>query len=80
MAKTSEIREHMEVIASCGKHVGVVDQVDGDRIKLTKNDPEASKEHHYIPVGWVGRVDRQVHLTKNSEDVFENWQHEPVIS
>ena len=80
MANRSAIREHMEVIASCGKHVGEVDCVDGNRIKLTKNDPEASEEHHYIPLEWVEQVDSHVHLAKNSEEVFEKWQHEPVIS
>ncbi len=37
------IREHMEVIGADGGHVGTVDKVEGDRIKLTKkDDPDGS--------------------------------------
>lgn len=76
MTNTSEIREHMEVIASCGKHVGEVDHVDGNTIKMTKNDPAAGGKHHFIPTEWVERVDQQVHLKKNSEEVFKDWKTE----
>ena len=31
----------MEIKSSDGKHVGTVDRVDGNRIKLTKSDPKA---------------------------------------
>ena len=36
MTNFSQIREHMEVIGADGVHVGAVDKVEGDRIKLTK--------------------------------------------
>ena len=42
MADASQIREHMEVIGADGVHVGTVDHVDGDRIKLTKADQARS--------------------------------------
>src|SRR6185369_16973840 len=32
----SDIREHMDVIASCGTKVGVVDHIEGGAVKLTK--------------------------------------------
>jgi hypothetical protein len=68
----------MEVIASCAKHVGKVDHVEGDSIKLTKNDPAAGGRHHFIPTEWVERVDKQLHLNKNSEEVFSGWRTEPM--
>jgi hypothetical protein len=34
----TEIKEHMEVIGADGVHVGTVDKVEGNRIKLTKAD------------------------------------------
>jgi hypothetical protein len=80
MNDTSEIREHMEIIASCGTHVGEVDHVEGNTIKMTKNDPAAGGKHHFVPVDWVERVDKHVHLTKNSEEVFMNWRTEPAIA
>ena len=55
-----EVKEHMEVIGADGVHVGTVDHVDGDRIKLTKADSgEGSHEghHHYISGGLVAEVE-----------------------
>ena len=51
----SEIRPHMEVVGSDGQHVGTVDAVEGDRIKLTKrDDPDGSgQHHHYLAIGTV---------------------------
>ena len=77
---TADIREHMEVIASCGKHVGVVDHVEGRSLKLTKNDPAAAGKHHFIPMDWVATVDQHVHLNKNSEETFRDWKAEPAVS
>ena len=36
MSGFEDIKEHMEVIGADGVHVGTVDHIDGDRIKLTK--------------------------------------------
>ena len=76
MADTSNIREHMEVIGADGVHVGTVDKVEGDRIKLTKKDSGAEIEgaegahaghHHYISTGLVAEVERdQVRLSANA--------------
>ena len=66
MTDTSNIREHMEVIGADGVHVGTVDRLEGDRIKLTKKDSGAQVEgasghheghHHYISVGLVAGVE-----------------------
>lgn len=74
----THIREHMDVIASCGKKVGQVDGVEAGSIKLTKNAPNAGGMHHYIPLDWVERVDEQVHLSKNSMETEMEWQAAPV--
>jgi hypothetical protein len=80
MADTSQIREHMEVIGADGVHVGTVDHLDGDRIKLTKNDSPSTQDgqggkHHYISVGLVAEVEGdQVRLSataQNAQDMFE---------
>ena len=67
------ITEHMDVIASCGKKVGVVDHVGGGAIKLTKKD-SPDGQHHFIPVGWVERVDSHVHLKKSSMETDQKWK------
>lgn len=61
MADSSGIQKHMEVRSADGSHVGTVDGVEGDRIKLTRND-SPDGEHHYVDLGSVERVDEHVHL------------------
>jgi hypothetical protein len=56
----SEIKEHMEVIGADGAHVGTVDKVEGNRIKLTKKDSGEGAHkghHHYIDRGLVAGVE-----------------------
>jgi len=72
-AGVAGIKERMDVIASCGKKVGVVDHVEGGAIKLTKND-SPDGQHHFIPVGWVEHVDKHVHLRKNSKETELAWK------
>lgn len=67
------IKTHMNVIASCGKEVGVVDAIEGSAIKLTRKD-SPDDQHHFIPVGWVERVDTHVHLKKNSKETEQGWK------
>ena len=62
-----QIREHMEVIGADGAHVGTVDHVDGDKIKLTKADSgEGSHEghHHYLPLSQIADIEgNQIRLS-----------------
>ena len=37
---TEQIKEHMEVVGSDGKHVGIVDKLEGERLKLTHHDSQ----------------------------------------
>ena len=66
-------KEHMDIIASCGKKLGVVAHVGGGAIKLTKQDSPDGK-HRFIPVEWVERVDSHVHLKKNSMEAEQYWK------
>ena len=73
MVTATDIREHMEVRAADGRHVGTVDHLDGEsRIKLTKSDADDGK-HHVIPIEWVDHVDAHVHLNRNADDVRRQW-------
>ena len=69
----ANVRERMDVIASCGKKIGVVDHIEGDSLKLTKND-SPDGQHHYIPSTWVDHVDSHVHLSKNSMEAEKGWK------
>ena len=70
MDHATQIAEHSPVIGSDGGHVGTVDKVDGDRIKLTKSDdPDGSgAHHHYISLSNVASVENgEVKLTMPAE-------------
>lgn len=65
-----DIREHMEVIGADGVHIGTVDRVEGDRIKLTRKDSgEGSHKghHHFVDMSLVAEVEGdKVRLSANS--------------
>ncbi|WP_337173627.1 DUF2171 domain-containing protein [Paludisphaera sp.] len=69
----ANIREHMDVLGSCGNKVGIVDHVEGDTIRLTKRE-SPDGQHHRIPISWVDRVDEHVHLNLNHKQAQEQWQ------
>ena len=79
MAGRDEIREHMEVIGADGVHLGIVDKVDGDRIKLTKADSgQGSHEghHHYISTGLVADVEGDTVRLSANADVAVTFEEE----
>lgn len=64
----SQIQEHMEVVGADGVHLGTVDSVVADRIKLTKADSGSHGDHHhYISGGLVAAIEgNQVRLSANA--------------
>ncbi|KZD24631.1 DUF2171 domain-containing protein [Tardiphaga robiniae] len=74
MSALSKIKEHMEIIGADGVHVGTVDKVEGNRIKLTKKDSgEGSHKghHHFIDGGLVAEVEGdKVRLSANGDVAF----------
>ena len=85
MSGFEDIREHMEVIGADGVHIGTVDKVEDNRIKLTRPDSGVGHEehHHFIPRGLVAEVEGdKVRLTARGDvvaDLFEQEQSgEPI--
>jgi hypothetical protein len=85
MSGFEDIREHMEVIGADGVHLGTVDRVEDNRIKLIRADSGVKHqgEHHYIPRGLVAEVEGdKVRLTARGDvvaDLFEQEQSgEPI--
>jgi hypothetical protein len=73
---TSNIREHMKVVGSDRQPVGTVDHVEGDRIKLTRSDPQSGGRHHYIPADWIDRVEGdQVCLRQSAQEACSQWMN-----
>ena len=62
MIDAAQITEHMEVIGADGVHVGTVDKIEGDRIKLTWKDSPQTEDgqggkHRYLSLGLVAEVE-----------------------
>ena len=72
----SRVNEHMDVVGSDGAHIGTVDKVRGDRILLTKSDPDAGGRHHSIPSRWIQNVDDKVTVRKTADEAKAHWRDE----
>jgi hypothetical protein len=79
VADIEDAREGMEVIGADGVHVGTIDRIEGDRIKLTKKDSgQGSHEghHHFLSKGLIAQVEgEQVRLSANA-DVAVSFEEE----
>lgn len=56
MFEKIRIKEHMEIVDAAGKHVGTVDEVEDERIKLTKSDA-MDDQHHFVPLDAVEKLE-----------------------
>ena len=79
MTDRPDIKDGMEVIGADGVHLGTVDRIEGDRIKLTRPDSgQGSHEghHHYLSIGLVAEVEGdRVRLSANA-DVAVQFEEE----
>jgi hypothetical protein len=75
-----EIREGMEVIGADGVHVGTIDRIEDDRIKLKRNDPGHSQahgdHHHYLSRGLIAEVEGEVVRLSANADVAVQFEEE----
>ena len=79
MSGFENIREHMEVIGADGVHIGTVDRVEENRIKLIRPDSGMGHEehHHFIPRGLVAEVEGdKVRLTARGDVVADLFEQE----
>ena len=70
MSQLENVREHMEVIGADDVHLGTVDRVEGERVKLTRADSGVAHQdhHHYIPGGLIAAVEGdRVRLSANAD-------------
>ena len=55
-ARLEQGGEHLQVKDMNGEHVGTVDHLDGEQIKLTRTD-SSDGQHHYLPLSQVESMD-----------------------
>ena len=74
---SDKVKENMEVIGADGVHVGTVDRIEGDRIKLTKAESGShSGHHHYISGGLVAEVEGDTVRLSANADVAVTFEEE----
>ena len=79
MADLSRIREHMDIIGADGVHLGTVDRIEGERIKMTTKDSGSThgEHHHFIPGGLIAEVEGdQVRLSANADVAASLFEEE----
>ena len=70
MVKGSQIKEHMAVKGSDGKHVGTVIGAEGDRVKLVSG----GMDHDDIDLAMIDAVENDtVRLLKTAEETVKAW-------
>ncbi len=73
MTLQSQIKEHMPVVCADGHTHGQIDHLDGEYLKLTKDD---AGQHHWLPLSAVDHVDEHVHLNLRHAQVQQEWLSE----
>ncbi len=60
----------MPIVCSNNGQFGTVDKVEGEMIKLTRDN---QGQHHWIPTSWVKSVDDKVHVDRPGEQAMREW-------
>lgn len=69
MINASQIKEHMEVKGSDGKHVGTVLGVERKQVKIASGGMD-----HYIDIATVDAIEGdRVTLSKTAEEMMRTW-------
>jgi hypothetical protein len=74
------IHPNMRVVGSDGNHVGLVEKLDGDLIKLARTHVRAGGLNHWIPLAWVSSVEEVVTLDRDSVRAQREWQRSPAAT
>ena len=69
MIDVSRIKWLMEVKGSDGKHIGTVDAVEGQRVRLASGGM-----HHYIELALADSIeDGSIRLNKTAKETTQTW-------
>ncbi len=74
MMFVEQIKEGQHVIGADGGHVGTIDGLIGQLLKLKKNDPESEGAHPYLDLGLVVAVEGDtIKLIVPAAEARERW-------
>ena len=75
------IPDHTPVVGSDGRHLGTVDRVEGEYVKLSRSDPEAGGMHHWLPLRIVAGLEAGiVRLSLPASQAREAWLNEHEVA
>jgi hypothetical protein len=86
MANASEpdsgaIPAETPVVGSDGRHLGTVDRVEGEYVKLSRSDPEAGGMHHWLPRRVVAGLEGGIlRLALPASQAREAWLNEHEVA
>lgn len=75
MFNPSQIKPKMPVVCSNNGQFALVDHIEGNNLKLTK---DAAGQHHYIPLDWITNVDDKVHVDRPGKQAMKDWSTTPL--
>lgn len=79
MFEKMRMKEHMEVTDCNGQHVGTIDEVGDDRIKLTRTD-SSDGHHHFLSLDDVEKIDdNRVYLKSDARIPAGAGANSPAI-
>ena len=70
----SKLVAGMEVVGSDGTHVGIIDRLDGDMMKLKRMDPASGGQHHLLPTDLVKSVEGKAMLSIAATEAMKRWK------
>lgn len=73
MVSPDQIKAEMEIIGNDGEHVGIVDRVEANEIRLSSADAP-DHLYHFLPLANVEYVDDRVHLNRSSIRAMAEWR------
>lgn len=77
MMFVEQIREGMDIVGSDGAHVGTVDGLAGQLLKLKRSGPASGGTHHFLDIALVvGVEDRTIKLLVPAAEARERWSNE----
>jgi hypothetical protein len=77
MMHVQDIHEGLKVVGSDGGHVGTVDALVGQLLKLKKNDPASGGTHHFLDIGFIADIENEtVKLLLTADDARQRWSEE----
>lgn len=69
-----QIKDGQKVVGSDGAHVGTVDGLSGQLLKLKKNDSASGGAHHYLDIGLIVELDGEtIKLIVPAAEAMERW-------